>query len=748
MHAGRRARTYLAIGALLLPALVLAQTSLSLPALPGAEMLGFELEPVVGKPGGWFGMPADTVFADELEKHGGKRSLRFERTDASASQFSMIMSGIPVDFAGTAIELRGWLRREGAGVPSLWMRQDSVDSTVQFIDMGAVRQVGEEWGMHSISFRLQSSATSLIIGVRFAGAGKAWADDLELLVDGRPIAEVQRGSRPPSALISDRQFAAGSGLVVEKLAAPQVDALVLTGKVWGFLKYHHPAITAGKLHWDFELLRKLPSVLKSQKTAEVRNLLVEWIDSLGPVAQCKWCARLDSKNLHLAPDLGWISDRKWLGSELSGRLQAIHRNRAQEKQFYVSLAPDIGNPVFENELAYARVRFPDPGFQILAIFRFWNMIEYWFAYRDLVDEDWDVVLRDTLVRAAAPLDHTAFQRELMRFVARADDGHANLLDQPAVRQPAGECQLPVSLRYLEGQFVVEALLADDAAAHMFRAGDVMVELDGRDVTGIANEVRDFYGASNESARMNAIAVNLTRGRCGAVPVLVRRAAGVQFEARRVATATLRLDDTTRNDRAGATLQMLSPDVAYLKLSSVQAGDVRGYIERAADAKALIVDIRNYPSAYVVYALGNLLIERATPFAAISIASLSNPGAFHFRARTVLHPEKPRFGGRVLILVDETSVSMSEFTAMALRATPRAQIVGAQTAGADGDVSRIPMPGGFNAAISGIGIFYPDRRRTQQVGVALDVECRNTIAGLREGRDETLDCALRELARHP
>ncbi|HMJ91666.1 MAG TPA: S41 family peptidase [Candidatus Acidoferrum sp.] len=548
--------------------------------------------------------------------------------------------------------------------------------------------------------------------------------------------------------MSDRQFAAGSGLVVEKLEAQQIEALVLTGKVWGFLKYHHPAITAGNMHWDFELLRKLPSILQTHEIAEVRKLLVEWIDALGTVPACKQCTGLESKNLHLPPRIDWIRDDKWLGSELSSRLQAVHRNRAQERQFYVSLAPDVGNPVFENELAYARVRFPDPGFQILAIFRFWNMIEYWFPYRDLIDEDWDVVLRDTLIRAAPPLDNTAFQRELMRFVARADDGHANLWDQPAVRQPAGECQLPVSLRYLEGKFVVEDLLADDAAAHLFRAGDVIVALDGRDVAGIANEVRDFYGASNESALMNDIAVNLTRGRCGAVPVRIRRAAEIQFDAQRVATGTLRLDNTTRNDRAGETLQMLSPTVAYLKLSAIQAADVRGYMDRATDAKALIVDIRNYPSAYVVYALGNLLIEKTTPFATVSIASLSNPGAFHFRAQSILHPEKPRFGGRVLILVDETSVSMSEFTAMALRATPRAQIVGMKTAGADGDVSRIPLPGGFSAAISGIGIFYPDRRRTQRVGVALDVECPNTITGLREGRDETLDCALRELAMNP
>ncbi len=47
-------------------------------------------------------------------------------------------------------------------------------------------------------------------------------------------------------------------------------------------------------------------------------------------------------------------------------------------------------------------------------------------------------------------------------------------------------------------------------------------------------------------------------------------------------------------------------------------------------------------------------------------------------------------------------------------------------------------------ISGIGVFYPDKKPTQRVGIVPDVEVRPTIAGIRAGRDEVLEEALRQI----
>ena len=82
-------------------------------------------------------------------------------------------------------------------------------------------------------------------------------------------------------------------------------------------------------------------------------------------------------------------------------------------------------------------------------------------------------------------------------------------------------------------------------------------------------------------------------------------------------------------------------------------------------------------------------------------------------------------------------SSAEFHAMAFRTAPGAIVVGSTTAGADGNVSRIPLPGGLMAMITGIGTFYPDRRPTQQVGIVPDVVVGPPRGGGRPGRGEGL-----------
>ncbi|NOX70247.1 MAG: hypothetical protein GXP15_13745 [Gammaproteobacteria bacterium] len=161
-----------------------------------------------------------------------------------------------------------------------------------------------------------------------------------------------------------------------------------------------------------------------------------------------------------------------------------------------------------------------------------------------------------------------------------------------------------------------------------------------------------------------------------------------------------------------------------------------------DKKGLIVDLRNYPNSFMVYKLGQRLITTSQPFALVTSADINNPGAFIWSDPLVLEPNTPNYNGKVAILVDEISQSMAEFTAMALRVRSTAMVVGSTTAGADGNISPITLPGGLRTLISGIGIYYPDKTPTQRVGIVPDIEAKPTIDGIRAGRDEVLEAALR------
>ncbi|WP_051958811.1 S41 family peptidase [Janthinobacterium sp. RA13] len=570
-----------------------------------------------------------------------------------------------------------------------------------------------------------------------------------LFVATAPPAFSQDGRH--TAFETDHAFDAGSRIALDAVTPAQVDNLAVLGKVWGFLKYHHPLITAGGRQWDYELLRVMPKMLDAPDRAAGDAVLRDWIAGLGPLAGCDPCAVPAQGELHLRPALQWMDDASLLGAGLRADLRYIYLHRpASASQFYLRMQEQVGNPVFEHEPAYPDLALPDAGFQLLALFRFWNIIEYWAPYRDLTGENWDDVLRQSLPRIALARDRASYQLEMMAVIARLHDTHTNLWSSMHVRPPVGQCRLPVKLRFIGTSAVVVGYReAEAGAATRLQVGDVIDSVDGVPVAQLVATWRPHYAASNEAARLRDMAGRLTAGACGAIRLQVRRGQqAVELTAQRVPAGRQagRQAGPDTHDREGGTFQRLGDDIAYLKLSSLKRADVAAHMAAAAGSRGLIIDLRNYPREFVVFALGAYLVERPTAFARFTKGDLGNPGAFHWTQPVALYPQAPRYAGKVMLLVDEVSQSQAEYTAMALRVAPRAKVVGSTTAGADGNISTFSLPGGLSTLISGIGVFYPDRRPTQRVGIIPDIEVRPTLAGIRAGRDEVLEAAIAEIRR--
>jgi C-terminal processing protease CtpA/Prc len=251
-------------------------------------------------------------------------------------------------------------------------------------------------------------------------------------------------------------------------------------------------------------------------------------------------------------------------------------------------------------------------------------------------------------------------------------------------------------------------------------------------------------ARNEPARLRDVGRSLTRGKCGQSTIAIRRERQELKLAIERAPFSASEFSSYAHDLPGPVFRLLPKDVAYLKLSSVKTSDASHYIEQAAGTKGLIIDIRNYPSEFMVFALGSLLVGSETAFARFTMGDLSNPGAFHWGGAVSLSPQKPHYTGKIAILVDESSMSQAEYTSMAFRVANGAIVVGSTTAGADGNVSPFVLPGDLRTMISGIGVFYPNKAPTQRIGIVPNVVVKPTIAGIRASRDEVLEEALRQI----
>jgi C-terminal processing protease CtpA/Prc len=91
-------------------------------------------------------------------------------------------------------------------------------------------------------------------------------------------------------------------------------------------------------------------------------------------------------------------------------------------------------------------------------------------------------------------------------------------------------------------------------------------------------------------------------------------------------------------------------------------------------------------------------------------------------------------------VNEDTQSQAEYTTMAFQSSANVTVIGSTTAGADGNVSTIILPGGISTWISGLNVLYPDGTESQRKGVKIDEQVKPTIAGIKAGRDELLDRA--------
>ena len=546
------------------------------------------------------------------------------------------------------------------------------------------------------------------------------------------------------AIENDTEFDRGSPIDIQTLSDVQADNLAQLGRVWGFLKYHHPAVASGTYHWDYELVRILPFVLNATDHETAIEILERWTRELGTVEMCGRCAKLPD-DMHLTPELEWIRDESVLGGSFAGLLQEVYLNRPRRAKgtFVATENMGVGNASFPNEPDYAALEFPDAGFQLLALFRYWNIIEYWFPYRDLIDEDWAAVLRDSVPAFALAEDRGDYERALARLIARTDDTHSGFF-APSL-PPQGKCIVHVRPRVLEGRVVIGSYRDAAAAADTgLEIGDVIVSIDGTPVEERMAEWAEYYASSNEVTAEDRLAARLFKGKCETEVTVAGLRGDEPFER------TVRLDPPDEylsgwyRDRPGNGFQMLDDRVAYLKLSDADQAKVDDYLETAKDTKGWVLDLRNYPSDFMVFSLGSRFVDRPTSFARFTRPHFANPGAFTYTEPTSLRPQEPRYTGKVVILIDEIAISSAEYHAMAFRVAPDAVVIGSQTAGADGNVSRIPLPGGHKTVMTGIGVFYPDKTPTQQIGIVPDIEIRPTIEGLRAGRDEVLERALREI----
>ncbi|MBK6930358.1 MAG: hypothetical protein IPH12_05625 [Saprospirales bacterium] len=122
--------------------------------------------------------------------------------------------------------------------------------------------------------------------------------------------------------------------------------------------------------------------------------------------------------------------------------------------------------------------YPTLGYRLLAIARIWSIIHYFFAYKDLIPGDWDQCLTDHLPQFVQAKDSLEYALAVARMYRNIQDGHG-FIASPALHAYVGRATVPVSVDFIEGQFVVTGIGTDSTARQSGLApGDVILEVNG------------------------------------------------------------------------------------------------------------------------------------------------------------------------------------------------------------------------------------------------------------------------------
>lgn len=356
-----------------------------------------------------------------------------------------------------------------------------------------------------------------------------------------------------------------------------------------------------------------------------------------------------------------------------------------------------------------------------------------FPYWSVVEDDFDPRLEQVVALAGSEDNSSeALAREIGQLAHGLHDSHGFILQFPS--EPRARLALFLE-KSSTGEPVVR--LSSDA---FFAPGDTLVELDGVPVA-VAMQLRGERIASSASSRFRNEADALLELEEPA-ELIVRSAAG-ELRNVMVDPEFSTLGYPLFPARSHGFLSDLGADTTYYVNISGQVlseADLPAIEADLATASRLVLDVRGYPGAAAWEFVPSLLVDGSSGVP-MTLASSTVLGT-SVEPLPQSWPANPGgFAGPVVVLVSPHTQSAAEHLVLTLQAAGRVTVVGNPSAGANGNITGVLLPGAFGLTFTGLEVLQPDGSTFHGVGVLPDLTVPIAPSALANGADPELEMAL-------
>lgn len=518
-------------------------------------------------------------------------------------------------------------------------------------------------------------------------------------------------------------------------------------KVWGFLKYHHPSVAKGRYDWDKEFIVNIKMVEQLKSKEEVNKFYYKWISGLGKLKK--------QRKRDLPPDaildnydLKWLTDTTVFTNQVTELLLLTQNNSSAKNHYVKRKFFGLAAPSYINEAPYKDSIYPSSEMRLLLLSRYWNIVNYFYPYKYLTDTNWQDVLNEFVPKFINANDRKNYHLTLLELFAKINDSHTgfnSLLYSSAHKVPSFSCKI------VDDKIIILYALNDSICnKYDIRYGDVILKVNGKSVKSLIDHYSNYIPASNYTSLCKILTSQfLGAGVLDSVVVSCERDGHV-FDKTLPAYSTypspehyLAVKKKPSPNTKNINYRFYKNNIAYINLGKVHSKkEIKEALEQIQNTDGVILDLRNYPNSSIFSTITNFFCPVKKPFVKFAKQSIKYPGTlFWSKTLSCGNNSGKKYKGKVVVLIDENTMSFAELVTMALKTIPNVILIGSHTAGANGGNHHFKLPGNIITSFSNEGVYYPNGDETQRKGIIPDITVLPTIEGIRLRKDEALAKAL-------
>jgi len=384
--------------------------------------------------------------------------------------------------------------------------------------------------------------------------------------------------------------------------------------------------------------------------------------------------------------------------------------------------------------------------RIANVISIWNIFQIAYVYNTFSDKEAEDLLRNTLAEVIASDNQLEYDLSLRKMLHAYQDAHI-FFNNPLTDHLYTHT-VPITIIHIDGNYYIQNI-HNESLKGQLNIGDQLFSIDGQSIPELWKTQKYFGSGSKANLIVRAGEFNLLYGQENSVAKLVFK------------------DSKTKKQKSVESVRNYQQKDRFIHLSFLDRTDNRllndstYYFNYSSNpVNDTLLNYIDDPEMHIIFDLRGYLNRDVEEKNLISELVRDTLVSDHFLYYHILSPNNKKFEVVKDYLIPANNHPKAKFYFLASESTQSAPesildmvkfgkigpIIGKPTAGANGNINTLILPGGIQITFSGLKVVNSDGSQHHLIGVKPDVEVGYTLEDVKTGNDPFIENALEMISK--